>query len=76
MNFILFWVAKIASHPISVTILLPALQNALSSVFQKWADKREDKAAVTAAKAAQTAEELREASRLLSDSSRRSPDGR
>ncbi len=52
-------------------VLVPALSKALADFFESHAKKLEEKSAVKTAKAASTAEELRIASRKLSDASSR-----
>ena len=64
-------VASVASHPLMTRILVPAVMGAVSRKLDELALKYELKAAVKQAKAAQTAQELRDASRRLSDSTRR-----
>lgn len=63
----LTFLAKVATNPIVVKILVPSLTNALSRVFHRWADRLEHNQAIKAARAAKTAEELRDASKKLSD---------
>ncbi len=68
---ILSWLAKLATHPLVVSVLVPSLTKALENFFERAAGRCERRSAVTQAKAAKTAEELREASRRLSDSTAR-----
>lgn len=68
---LLAWLGKIAAHPFVARILLPAITSALTDFLNRQAGKLEVKTAVKAAKAAKTAEELRNASKKLSDASRR-----
>lgn len=64
-------IATVASHPVVTRILFPAVTTAVMSWIDKQANRIETKAAINQAKAAQTAQELRDASRRLSDSTRR-----
>ncbi len=68
---ILGWIAKLASSPVFVNVIAPWIARGLTAFFEHQAARLETKGAVTQAKAAKTAEELREASKRLSDASRR-----
>jgi len=63
--------AKLAESPVVQSILVPSIVKLLSSFFESTARKLEIRSAVRAAKAAKKAEELRDASKRLSDSTRR-----
>lgn len=63
--------AKIASHPLVAGVLIPSIAQAIQGFLEKMASRCERRAAVTQAQAAKTAEELRDASKRLSDSTRR-----
>lgn len=58
---------KVVTQPWVANILVPSIARALVSLFERGAQRLEVKSAVKAAKAAQTAEELRNASKKLSD---------
>jgi hypothetical protein len=68
---ILSWIARLAASPLVARILIPAISNALHQFFESQAKKLETRGAVKAAKAAKTAEQIREASKRLSDASTR-----
>lgn len=63
--------AKIASYPLVVQVLIPALAGALARFLEDQASRIKISDAVADAKKAKTQEELREASRKLSDASAR-----
>lgn len=71
MTLIISVLAKIASSPIFVNVLVPSLARALESFFKAAASRIESRSAIKAAKAAKTAEELREASKRLTSASAR-----
>jgi hypothetical protein len=71
MSWILALAGKLISSPTVSGILIPVLSRALTDFFQRAANRVEESAAIRAAKAAKTAEELRLASKKLSDASRR-----
>lgn len=65
------WIAKVVSNPVVRKVIIPAVGRALEKVFDKAIGRIKTKSAVKAAKAAKTVEELREASKKLSESSAR-----
>jgi hypothetical protein len=64
-------IASIASSPIVQKILIPAISDALSRLFERWANRLELKAAVKQVKAAKTSDQLRAASKALGDATKR-----
>jgi len=62
---------KILSSPLIAKILIPAVTGAITSFLEARSRDIERRAAIKAAKAAKTVEELREASRRLSNTTRR-----
>ncbi len=69
MPFILGLLGKIAMSPVVSKVILPWFGDWLAGLFERKAEKLETRAAVKVVKAAKTADELREASRRLSDAS-------
>ena len=67
----LAWIAKIASHPLIARVLYPAAVEGVRRWLDQKAKQHEMRAAVTAAKSAKTIQELKDASRKLSDATRR-----
>lgn len=64
-------VARLMANPFVANLIVPALSRALTNFFEKQANRIELKGAIKASKAAQTAEEIRDASKKLSDSASR-----
>lgn len=71
MAVLLAWLTKIATHPLMAVIIIPAVRGALENALRSRAATIELRSAVRSAKDAKTVEELKEASRRLTDSSRR-----
>ncbi len=69
---VLGWLADLVTSPIVTKLLIPIFGDALAKFFERQALKLETKAAIRSAKVAQTAADLREASRKLTDASNRS----
>jgi hypothetical protein len=63
--------AKTLSSPVVSGILIPTLSRALEGFFIRLSNQIEEKGALKQAKAAKTAEELRAASKRLSDATSR-----
>ena len=75
---VLAWLSKVISSPVVANVLVPTLAKALSEYFQRQANRLEEKAANTQAKAAgkiadnaKRAEALRLASIKLTEATRR-----
>ncbi len=62
---------KLFTSPLVSKLLIPVLGDALAKFFERQAARLEMKSAVKSAKVAQTAADLREASRKLTDASNR-----
>lgn len=63
--------ARIATHPLVARVLIPSLAGALAEWFEKQANRIALNTAFKSARQAKTAEELRAASKKLSDASTR-----
>lgn len=72
---VLGWIADLIAHPLVERILLPIFGKWLAGWLERQAEKLKVKMAVKAAKTAKTVEDLREASRKLTDASNRSGNG-
>ncbi len=64
-------IAWASASPLIQRILVPALTEALTRFFEKQASKIEARGAVKAAKSAKTAEQIRDASKRISDATAR-----
>jgi hypothetical protein len=69
---VLAWlVGKLAASPLISRLLIPAIAKALGDFFARQADRIDLRAAVKTVRAAKTAEEMRNASKKLSDATNR-----
>lgn len=68
---LLAFLSRLATSELATKVLVPSISAALVTFFTKAANRIEDKAVNRAALAAKTSEELREASKKLSDASSR-----
>jgi hypothetical protein len=68
---VLGWLVDLVEGPIFQKLIVPILGNAIARFFERQAAKLELKSAVKSAKAASTADQLREASKRLTDASNR-----
>jgi hypothetical protein len=68
---VLGWLVELVSHPLVEKLILPILGKWIAGWFERQAVKLETKSAVKAAKAASTADQLREASKKLTDATNR-----
>lgn len=68
---VLAWLARLATSPIVASVLIPALSDALSKFFARQADRLELRAAIRVAKVGKTADDLRDASKRLTDAASR-----
>lgn len=67
IGVILSILGRVVTQPWVAGILIPSLSKALVSLFERGAQRLEVKTAIKTARAAETAEELRVASKKLSD---------
>lgn len=68
---VLAFILRVSSHPFVQGVMVPAVSHVLAGAASKLANRIEESSAIKAAKAAKTAQELRDASIRLSDASRR-----
>lgn len=68
---VLSWLVDLVDSPLFQKLVVPILGNALARFFESQAKRLEVKAAVKSAKAASTADQLREASKKLTDATNR-----
>jgi hypothetical protein len=68
---VLGWLADLFTSPLITKLLVPVLGDAIAKFFERQATRLETKAAVKSARAASTADQLREASKKLTDASNR-----
>ncbi len=68
---LLGWLASLIENPLVQKLIIPVLGDAIAKFFERQAAKLQLKLAVRAAKTAKTVEDLREASKKLTDASNR-----
>lgn len=71
MPALLALLSKIVTNPVVANLIIPSLSRAFANFFQNQAAKLELKNAVKTARIAKTSEELRVASKRLSDATDR-----